>query len=96
MSKLQLLAHRCPVMGKALAIQSRKVGKVGFPAVTAVAGLRAFSGSSKATKAKLHTTTSQAARAVEDYKTEKGVCVCACVSVCGKAHRGDPLHELHH
>ncbi|KAH8176222.1 aminotransferase class I and II domain-containing protein [Sarocladium implicatum] len=54
MSKLQLYAHRCPVMGKALAVQSSKGG--------AVAAIRALSTQSKA---KIHTTANKEARAVD-------------------------------
>lgn len=57
MSKLQLYAHRCPVMGKAMAVQSSKYG--------AAAGIRAFTAQSKTGKAKLHTSRNQEARAVE-------------------------------
>jgi 5-aminolevulinate synthase len=57
MSKLQLYAHRCPVMGKAMAVQSSKYG--------AAAGIRAFSAQSKTDKARLHTSRNQEARAVE-------------------------------
>lgn len=57
MSNLQVLAHRCPVMGKAMAIQSSKYG--------AAAGLRALSTQSKTGRAKIHTSRNQEARAVE-------------------------------
>ncbi|KAM0483187.1 hypothetical protein ACHAPX_002636 [Trichoderma viride] len=57
MSKLQLYAHRCPVMGKAMAVQSSKYG--------AAAGIRAFSAQSRSDKARLHTSRNQEARAVE-------------------------------
>ncbi|KAK8041985.1 5-aminolevulinate synthase- mitochondrial precursor [Apiospora rasikravindrae] len=61
-SKLQLLGQRCPVMGKALAVQSSRVG---VTAPTAVAGMRSFSGHTKAGKAKIHTSRPNEARAVE-------------------------------
>lgn len=54
MSKLQLYAHRCPVMGKALAVQSSKHG--------AAAAIRALSTQSKA---KIHTSSNKGARAME-------------------------------
>ena len=54
MSKLQLYAHRCPVMGKALAVQSSKHG--------AASALRAMSTRSKA---KIHTSANKEARAME-------------------------------
>ncbi|KOS17464.1 5-aminolevulinate synthase [Escovopsis weberi] len=57
-SKLQLFAQRCPVMGKAMAVQSYKHG--------ARAELRAFSTeSSKRGKAHIHTSRNQEARAAE-------------------------------
>ncbi len=58
MSKLQTYAHRCPVMGKALAVQSSKYG--------AVSGIRAFSGQGKQGRAALHTSRTKEARAVEN------------------------------
>ncbi|KAH7328494.1 5-aminolevulinic acid synthase [Stachybotrys elegans] len=64
MSKLQLFAQRCPVMGKALAVQSSRSG---YTAVAA-AGIRAFSGrqpSSKSAKAGIHTSRNKEARAVD-------------------------------
>lgn len=66
MSKLQLLAHRCPVMGKALAVQSAKFGHMG----AGIAGLSTHSASAhhsgRLGKARcLHTSRSQEARAVE-------------------------------
>ncbi|KAI0011795.1 tetrapyrrole biosynthesis, 5-aminolevulinic acid synthase [Xylariaceae sp. FL0662B] len=64
-SKLQLLAQRCPVMGKALAIESARVGKSPMAGAAAVAGLRHVSGHSKPGKAKIHTSQSQKARAVD-------------------------------
>ncbi|KAF7563818.1 hypothetical protein G7046_g296 [Stylonectria norvegica] len=57
MSKLQLLAHRCPVMGKALAVQSAKY--------SAPASYRAFSGQGKTGKARIHTSRNKEARAVD-------------------------------
>ncbi|KAI0480663.1 tetrapyrrole biosynthesis, 5-aminolevulinic acid synthase [Xylariaceae sp. FL0804] len=62
-SKLQLLGQRCPVMGKALAIQSARSGsKVGLHGASAVTGLRNFSGNAKA---KIHTSRPHDARAVD-------------------------------
>ncbi len=57
MSKLQLLAQRCPVMGKALAVQSARVGLS-----TMAMGNRGSGG-----RACLHTTRSKEARAVEGH-----------------------------
>lgn len=61
MTKLQIYAHRCPIMGKAMAVQSSKYG------AAAATGIRAFSGQAKSggSKAKLHTSRNQEARAVE-------------------------------
>ena len=57
MSKLQVLAHRCPVMGKAMAVQSSKNA--------AMSAIRAFSGDSKVGRARMHTSRNKEARAVE-------------------------------
>lgn len=54
MSKLQLLAHRCPVMGKAMAVQTA-TGKFG-----AAAAIRHASN-----KARIHTSANNEARAVD-------------------------------
>ena len=63
MSKLQVFARRCPVMGKAMAIQSARVGHAatGFPAVASKACMSTFSAHGKTGKAKLHTSRSQEA-----------------------------------
>jgi hypothetical protein len=57
MSKLQLLGQRCPVMGKAMAVQTAKNRAAG--------SVRAFSNHSKTGKAKIHTSSNKEARAVE-------------------------------
>ncbi|ATY65284.1 5-aminolevulinate synthase [Cordyceps militaris] len=57
MSKLQVYAHRCPVMGKALAVQSSKHA--------GLSGLRAYSVHAKPGRASIHTSRNQEARAVE-------------------------------
>ncbi|KAF4461179.1 5-aminolevulinate synthase mitochondrial [Fusarium albosuccineum] len=57
MSKLQLLGQRCPVMGKAMAVQTAKH--------RAAASVRAFSGHTKTGKAKIHTSRNKEARAVD-------------------------------
>jgi len=49
MSNLQVLARRCPIMGKALAVQSARTGNAALAGV--FGGVRAYGG-----KAKLHTT----------------------------------------
>ncbi|RAL58506.1 hypothetical protein DID88_004010 [Monilinia fructigena] len=52
--------------GKALAVQTAKAGKVGFGGIAAMKAIRAFSGKVSNGKAKLHTSRSHEARAVED------------------------------
>jgi hypothetical protein len=52
MSNLQLVARRCPVMGKALAVQSARIG---------TRGMRAY----EMGKARLHTSRAKEARAVD-------------------------------
>ncbi|KAK0711170.1 pyridoxal phosphate-dependent transferase [Lasiosphaeris hirsuta] len=64
-SKLQVLARRCPVMGKAMAVQSARIGHAGFPGVAGVAAMSTISGHGKAPKAKLHTSRPHEANAVE-------------------------------
>lgn len=66
MSKLQLFAHRCPIMGKALTIRSAHHGRggAGFPGASLVAGIRAMSSHSKSAKAKIHTSSVHEARPV--------------------------------
>ena len=62
MSNLQTIAGRCPVMGKAMAVQSAK-GLAGLPGMKALKGVRGFSG--KTGKAKLHTSSEVQARPVD-------------------------------
>ncbi|OTA99171.1 hypothetical protein M426DRAFT_325369 [Hypoxylon sp. CI-4A] len=64
-SKLQLLGQRCPVMGKALAIQSARVGRTPMAGAATVAGIRNYSSQSKPGRAKIHTSRSHEARAVD-------------------------------
>lgn len=66
-SKLQVLAHRCPVMGKAMVVQSARFGRAGIPAAHPVAGISTYpSGSdARARKARLHTGRSTQAQPVE-------------------------------
>jgi 5-aminolevulinate synthase len=52
-------------MGKALAVQTAKAGKMGLGGVASVAAIRAFSGKVSTGKAKLHTSRSVEARAVD-------------------------------
>ncbi|KAL2271665.1 hypothetical protein VTJ83DRAFT_1036 [Remersonia thermophila] len=63
MSKLQVLARRCPVMGKAMAVQSARMRHAaGFPSAAAMS---TFNGPAKTAKAKLHTSRPQEAQAVD-------------------------------
>jgi 5-aminolevulinate synthase len=78
MSNLQTIARRCPVMGKAMAVQTAKQGKMGF---AGLGGIRGFSGTGKigagakmnasapaaapAAKKMLHTSASKEARPVD-------------------------------
>ena len=66
-SKLQLLGQRCPVMGKALAVQSARFGRCPLPgsAATAARLSTIAGGQGKGGKAKLHTSRSNEARAVD-------------------------------
>jgi len=66
MSNLQTIARRCPIMGKAMAHQSAKSGKIGLGGVAAIGAVRAFTNKPSAGKARLHTSRTHAARAVED------------------------------
>ncbi len=61
MSNLQVLARRCPIMGKALAVQSARHGNTALAG--AFGGVRAYS--SRVSRAKLHTSTSKEAQAVD-------------------------------
>lgn len=71
MSNLQLIARRCPVMGKALALSSARVGsaqsaRIGNVAIAGAFGApRAYHSGSKAARANLHTTASKEAQAVD-------------------------------
>uniref|UniRef100_A0A0B7KS11 5-aminolevulinate synthase n=1 Tax=Bionectria ochroleuca TaxID=29856 RepID=A0A0B7KS11_BIOOC len=57
-SNLQLLARGCPVMSKAMAVQTAKYGGAAAPS-------RSFSSQPKTGRAKIHTSRNQEARAVE-------------------------------
>jgi hypothetical protein len=77
-SKLQVLAHRCPVMGKAMAVQSARFGRAGVAGTQRVAGLSTFSGQDKPGKAKLHTSRPTLAQPLEGQSLfgtrDKGAC----------------------
>lgn len=71
-SKLQVLAHRCPVMGKAMAVQSARTG-----------GRTSAAPASFVHKAKLHTGRPREAQAVEGVFTgQKGESRSSYVSPC--------------
>ncbi|ORY17657.1 5-aminolevulinate synthase-like protein [Clohesyomyces aquaticus] len=61
MSNLQVLARRCPIMGKALAVQSARTGNSALAG--AFGGARAYH--TRVPRAKLHTTTAKEAQAVD-------------------------------
>lgn len=65
-SKLQLLGQRCPVMGKALAVQSAKRGRTLHAGQGSVASIRAFTAHAKPARATIHTSGNHEARAVEN------------------------------
>lgn len=79
MSNLQTIARRCPIMGKALAVQTAKSGRVGLGGAAALGAIRAFSG--KSGKARIHTSQHRDARAVEDtlFGRENGMFCCLVV-----------------
>ena len=61
MSNLQIIARRCPVMGKALSVQSARMSNAALAG--AFGGSRAYH--AKVPRAKLHTTTAKEAQAVD-------------------------------
>jgi len=69
MSNLQVLGRRCPIMGKALAVQSARIGNSTLAG--AFGGVRAHH--SRAHRAKLHTSTVKEAQAVdlEDLRAQQ-------------------------
>lgn len=62
MSNLQVIARRCPVMGKALAVQSSRTGSMALAG--AFGGARAYH--TRVARSNLHTSTPKEARAVEN------------------------------
>lgn len=65
MSNLQTMARRCPIMGKALAVQTAKTGQYGLGGAAAIGAIRAMSSKLSSGKAKLHTSRSQDAKALD-------------------------------
>jgi 5-aminolevulinate synthase len=61
MSNLQVLGRRCPIMGKALAVQSARSGSAALAG--AFGGVRAYH--SRVNRAKLHTSTPKEAQTIE-------------------------------
>ena len=89
MSNLQMLARRCPVMGKAMVIQSAKTGNPGLGGV--FGGVRAYHG-----KAKLHTTRPQHATVGNDVlKPGKDGIACLGLSETPANKALEPLHGGH-
>jgi 5-aminolevulinate synthase len=70
MSNLQVLGRRCPIMGKALAVQSARTGNSALAG--AFGGARAYH--SRVNRAKLHTSTPKDAQTVEfkDLRAQQG------------------------
>lgn len=64
MSNLQTIARRCPVMGKAMAVQTAKAGKMGLGGIAAIGAVRTFT--NKTGRARLHTSRVREARPMED------------------------------
>ena len=64
MSNLQVLARRCPVMGKAIKVQATKTGTIPLNGV--FGGARAYGG-----KAKIHTSRPQKASVASDMLRDK-------------------------
>ena len=71
MSNLQILGRRCPIMGKALAVQSARSGNSALAG--AYGGVRAYH--SRAGRAKLHTSTPKEAQAIalENSRAKQGM-----------------------
>lgn len=71
MSNLQVLGRRCPIMGKALAVQSARNGNNALAG--AFGGARAYH--SRVSRAKLHTSTPKEAQTVElkNLRTQQGM-----------------------
>ncbi|KAF2128639.1 5-aminolevulinate synthase-like protein [Dothidotthia symphoricarpi CBS 119687] len=67
MSNLQVLAKRCPIMGKALAVQSARIGNNALAG--AFGGARAYH--SRVNRAKLHTSADKKAQ-IEDLRSQQG------------------------
>lgn len=67
MSNLQIVARRCPIMGKALAVQSSRTGDAALAG--AFGGSRAYH--SKVPRARLHTTRPNEAQAVDSSPLRK-------------------------
>ncbi|KAI9746668.1 MAG: mitochondrial 5-aminolevulinate synthase [Claussenomyces sp. TS43310] len=73
MSNLQALGRRCPIMGKAIAVQTAKNSKVRFGGAAAAGAVRALSGKVGTGRARLHTTRPKEAKAMEGiFLNEKG------------------------
>ncbi|KAK7180804.1 5-aminolevulinate synthase [Paraphaeosphaeria sporulosa] len=94
MSNLQVLARRCPIMGKALAVQSARIGNNALAG--AFGGARAYS--TRVSRARLHTSTPKEAQAVDieslrseqgrffpgDERRKKAACRKKCVTNCAR------------
>jgi hypothetical protein len=74
MSNLQTMARRCPIMSKALAVQTAKTGQYGLGGAATIGAIRAMSSKIGSGKARLHTSRPQDARAVDTpiFSGDKG------------------------
>jgi 5-aminolevulinate synthase len=72
MSNLQALGKRCPIMGKALAVQASKRRRMRLGGLDSMGALRAVSTKANAGKARLHTGAKLDARSVESAMIEEG------------------------
>lgn len=82
MSNLQVLGRRCPIMGKALAVQSARNGNSALAG--AFGGARAYH--TRVNRAKLHTSSPKEAQAIEieNLRAQQGTIY---FSGCSRRHR---------
>lgn len=99
MSNLQTIARRCPVMGKAMAVQTAQAGKMGLGGVAAMGAMRSFTG--KTGRARLHTSRAHEARPMEDtiFGREKSTLKLPAIDKSYPANRISPssaASQAHH
>lgn len=71
MSNLQVIARRCPVMSKALAVQSSRLASKNFSTVGAMSAAGKLKSLEKVSRCPLHTTAGNGARVEADVTYEK-------------------------